>query len=494
MSSSNSATRSSSWSAGTSMRASSRRCRSRNEKVFVGSSSTKPRGTWPLRVERRQPQAVDACACSRRRSRTRPARAAFPAGPQEHLGRRAQRSRACTAIGLSTRCVALAQASSPKLHTVARRAAVDEAHGELGRLARAEHERRAARRRRRGSAADRPRPRSVAGGPTFVTRRRTTSPLMSSATPIDGRFRSTADARDGPPRRAPRSRPPRTAARAGRTDTRRGRRTSCRRRGPGRPRGSGRCDRRPCRTRRRARRPCASTSTYAVVISADLSAAGDQVRMRFLEQRRDARDLGRRLRGAGHVLEASRRAGRSRRRASGPPRMSTPGAVTSGFTKFESESDGPRDEKSATMLGLPGTEAKMPRASRTVTSSSSVSKSSSVASAARRSTSTCPSSLPIMTAGMSDAARIAVHDDRRPGVVVDDDGDRAGVLRIRDLDLELAAAALDERDAAVDLGRVHERSARVAGAACRRAARVRRRRRRRRRAAPRSDRRASTAA
>ena len=83
-----------------------------------------------------------------------------------------------------------------------------------------------------------------------------------------------------------------------------------------------------------------------------------------------------------------------------PARMSTPGAVTSGFTKFASESDGPREEKSATTLGLPGTEAKMPRASRTVTISSSVSTSSSSASAARRSTSICPSSLPIMTAGM----------------------------------------------------------------------------------------------
>ena len=80
--------------------------------------------------------------------------------------------------------------------------------------------------------------------------------------------------------------------------------------------------------------------------------------------------------------------------------MSTPGAVTSGFMKFASDSDGPRDEKSATTFGMPGTEAKMPRASRTVTTSSSVSKSSSSGIRGQAIDEHLAVVVPIMTAGM----------------------------------------------------------------------------------------------
>ena len=187
--------------------------------------------------------------------------------------------------------------------------------------------------------------------------------------------------------------------------------------------------------------------------------------MRFLQQRGDARDLGRRLRRARQILvrlasQAVRDVGRL------PARMSTPGAVTSGFKKLRvAQSDGPRDEKSATTLPSPDSDAKMPRASRTVTRSSSVSMSSSSASAARRSTSTLPSALLIMTAGMPTLPVSPFMTIGAPDVVVDHDGDRAGVLGVADLDLELAAAALDERDAAVHVVAVR-RAARTRRACC----------------------------
>jgi hypothetical protein len=81
-----------------------------------------------------------------------------------------------------------------------------------------------------------------------------------------------------------------------------------------------------------------------------------------------------------------------------PARMSTPGAVTSGFEKLASASEGPRAEKSATMLPDPASVPKMPAASFTFTRSAGFTF--LPASAASRSTSLWPSALPIMTAGM----------------------------------------------------------------------------------------------
>ena len=113
-----------------------------------------------------------------------------------------------------------------------------------------------------------------------------------------------------------------------------------------------------------------------------------------------------------------------------PPKMSTPGAVTSGFKKFASDSDGPREEKSATTLPSPGTDAKMPRASRTVTSSSSVSIVVVLGVGGEPVDELFAVGVADHDGGNADAARIAVHDDRRPGVVVDDDGDGARVLGV----------------------------------------------------------------
>ncbi len=50
-----------------------------------------------------------------------------------------------------------------------------------------------------------------------------------------------------------------------------------------------------------------------------------------------------------------------------PARMSTPGAVTSGFKKFASVSAGPREEKSAMMLPVVVIGTNTPFASFTVT-------------------------------------------------------------------------------------------------------------------------------
>ena len=71
--------------------------------------------------------------------------------------------------------------------------------------------------------------------------------------------------------------------------------------------------------------------------------------MRLLEQRRDTRDLGRRLRRSRVVRVALARTPFADVGVM-PARMSTPGAVTSGFKKFASVAAGPRDEKSAMTL------------------------------------------------------------------------------------------------------------------------------------------------
>src|SRR5690606_26169230 len=70
------------------------------------------------------------------------------------------------------------------------------------------------------------------------------------------------------------------------------------------------------------------------------------------------------------------------------------------------------------------------------------------------------------------AAVITVHHDRRAGRVEDDRADRAGRLGMLKLDLNLAAAALDQRNLAVEVVRVADRLARVVHAAVADASRI----------------------
>src|SRR5690606_13489410 len=65
----------------------------------------------------------------------------------------------------------------------------------------------------------------------------------------------------------------------------------------------------------------------------------------------------------------------------------------------------------------------------------------------------------------ADAAAVAVHHDRPAGRGVDDRAGCAGILRVPQLDLEIALAAFDQHYRAVDPVDAAERLARVADAA-----------------------------
>ena len=131
--------------------------------------------------------------------------------------------------------------------------------------------------------------------------------------------------------------------------------------------------------------------------------------MRLLEQRRDARHLGRRLRRSRVVgVALPLHAVRGRRRH--PARMSTPGAVTSGFRKFAVGQRRPaRGEVGDDVAGRRDRDEHALRELHR-----------HLLRARERGEQRWPSAAPIITAGMCDTARVAVHHDRLArGVVVD---------------------------------------------------------------------------
>ena len=270
-------------------------------KVLLGSSSTKPRrhlagGAVAKRraqpVAARRVRAVVAEGDGQRRV----SRAAAQAQLERHAQRDGlDRDRAHDGVRV------VGPFELAEIPSIERRAVVDEAHGKLARLPRVEHERRRVDDHvdvlRRGHLC------AVARGRADVRH----APLHGVARDELRDARSTAGSRPSarsrsPPRRAPRSRPAGTAARAGRRGRRRDRGSRSRRRGPGRS---------PVRVDM-ARAAVERSGGLAVGVHDALVRRGHQrglerarrpVRVRFLQQYRDARDLGRGLRRAGEVSE-----------------------------------------------------------------------------------------------------------------------------------------------------------------------------------------------